>query len=313
MRKFFSKNILEILRFLKLKTKINLYPDQFKNRFFICLFYTMLFARQSYTNYIKGLSFLKKIKLNEETKVIYGLPRAGNHYISHLILSYLEQINSKGDGSIKIVSDRIQFNVKTNSYFSIIDLVDGAIKDKIFFDKNLYSQSHFPSLMTQAYGNLNNLIRIKKVILIRDPLPAILSFTIRNHRDEIIENKFNDKKLFEHYLKYKNFYMFWNKDYLKNNNNLLIIKYEDLVNNTKDQLIKVLQYFGYKIKEDCINKSIQINDYQTVKENLLKVSPEAASFSEVHNIGEKNTQYLKKKISEILKKDRFNFFGYIYK
>ena len=313
MRKFFSKNVLEILRFLKLKTKIDLYPDQFKNRFLIYLFYTTLFLRQSYINYKKGLGFLKKTRLYEEIKVIYGLPRSGNHFINQLILSYLEQLHSKGDGNIKIVNNSIQFNIKNNTYFSLIDLVNGTIKDELFFDKNLFSGTHFPSLMTQAYGNLNNLNKIKKIILIRDPLFAILSFIIRNHKNEIIKNKFNEQSLFTYYLKYKSFYMFWDKDYFKNNNNLLVIKYEDLVNNTKEQLIKIFQYFDYKINEDFIDKSIKINDYQTVKKNLLKVNPELISSSELHNIEEKNTQFLKKKISEILKKDKFNFFGYDYR
>ena len=315
IKKFLNKNILEIFRYLKIKTGINFYPDQFRNGILIKIIYTALFLRVAFQKFKKGYQFLKKSKGDKETKIIFGLPRSGNHFLHRLLGSYLEQLYSKGDGTIKIIDDKIKFNVRLNTYFSIQDIINATMKDQLLLDKNLFSGTHFPSLMTQAYGNLHDLKTIKKIILLRNPKKVISSLIIKIFKDDL--HKTNDivinKAINRYYFKTKDFFSFWHSHLQKiNSQDFLIIKYEELVKNTEDELYKILKFSNIEINRDYLIKSIERNKKENVNKTIENINPSLINSADLSINNKEQRFILEKKIEDILYLDKFNFFGYKY-
>ena len=241
---------------------------------------------------------------------IASYPKSGNTWVRSLLASYL--FSKDGSFSFDLLNKIGQFpshdylkffldkekdrNKKVHEYWV-------AAQDKINLNnKTNFLKTHnaLCTIEKSPFTNKRNTIGV--IYIVRDPRNVITSLS--NHYEITIEEAFdfftNEKKIiFESELGAGNFQFIgsWSANYASWKNNKvfpkIIIKYEDLLSNTKETFIKILNFLGEK-------ESVQKN-----QEKIDKVI-ENCKFESLRNMEEKEGFY--EAASSKRTKKKINFF-----
>jgi len=182
-----------------------------------------------FNEYIKGIFINIKID-----SYIVSYPKCGRTWLYNILSLYSKKINSQNN-----VNDRklIKFN-------------DTLVK----FTHDSSDPSPYP-IKPIKYKN-KDLINKKKIILLRDPREVIVSHWYHlNFREKTFKKNIsefiNDK-----YLGIEKIISFYNFLNLNSLNNSEIITYERLVNNTFEEIKKILYFLNLEINENLIKNCI---------------------------------------------------------
>ena len=264
-------------------------------------------------------------------------PKSGNTFLRSLLTSYF--YSEDGTFEFEMLKNIKQFPIN-----EIFDKIGVDINDKYLVAKNyiksqeeinkskklsfLKTHSSFCKMYNKFnFSDLKNSLGV--IYIVRDPRNVVTSFA--HHNSKSIENTFelltndltigNEKYDAEVYLGSWNFnYNSW-KIY-KNSEKYLLVKYEDLVKNTKNVFIKILKFInelsqnGKSIDEKKIEKVINQTNFSRMK-NLedkhgfeeAKVNDNTGQIVKFFNLGPKNDwkktldHNIKKKIENKFQKE----------
>ena len=264
-------------------------------------------------------------------------PKSGNTFLRSLLTSYF--YSEDGTFEFEMLKNIQQFPIN-----EIFDKIGVDINDKYLVAKNyiksqeeinkskklsfLKTHSSFCKMYNKFnFSDLKNSLGV--IYIVRDPRNVVTSFA--HHNSKSIENTFelltndltigNEKYDAEVYLGSWNFnYNSW-KIY-KNSEKYLLVKYEDLVKNTKNVFIKILKFInelsqnGKSIDEKKIEKVINQTNFSRMK-NLedehgfeeAKVNHNTGQIVKFFNLGPKNDwkktldHNIKKKIENKFQKE----------
>ena len=264
-------------------------------------------------------------------------PKSGNTFLRSLFTSYF--YSEDGTFEFEMLKNIQQFPIN-----EIFDKIGVDINDKYLVAKNyiksqeeinkskklsfLKTHSSFCKMYNKFnFSDLKNSLGV--IYIVRDPRNVVTSFA--RHNSKSIENTFelltndltigNEKYDAEVYLGSWNFnYNSW-KIY-KNSEKYLLVKYEDLVKNTKNVFIKILKFInelsqnGKSIDEKKIEKVINQTNFSRMK-NLedeygfeeAKVNNNTGQIVKFFNLGPKNDwkktldHNIKKKIENKFEKE----------
>ena len=264
-------------------------------------------------------------------------PKSGNTFLRSLLASYF--YSEDGTFEFEMLKNIKQFPIN-----EIFDKIGVDINDKYLVAKNyiksqeeinkskklsfLKTHSSFCKMYNKFnFSDLKNSLGV--IYIVRDPRNVVTSFA--HHNSKSIENTFelltndltigNEKNETEVYLGSWNFnYNSW-KIY-KNSEKYLLVKYEDLVKNTKNVFIKILKFInelsqnGKSIDEKKIEKVINQTNFSRMK-NLedehgfeeAKVNHNTGQIVKFFNLGPKNDwkktldHNIKKKIENKFQKE----------
>jgi hypothetical protein len=272
--------------------------------------------KKIYSNFIFNLlakEKFKKIKKRNYDKIfskkysskkinhLVALPRSGSNLLRNLLTSYVELYFKFGNGIPKYdgINDKWY---RTNS-----TIVSGDLQNAITFNNQEYSditsvinEEEFEqkkivfSRHPLQKCNLYNISEGKLLIIIRNPKDQIKSeYLVRKKISKMFKLKEHNKELDNSLLKKivfqnKIFYNFW-KNFIKNkikNKDFITINFNELQNSTKDILVKILEFYEYKIDHEHIDSTIKINSKESYENHFGTRSKNSIRFVENININE---------------------------
>ena len=279
---------------------LNLFKrNLFSKIFFVTCFYIKFFKlfRHNYRIIFKNQVDYSKLKL------IYSLPRSGTHYSCYIINSYTEMLYNLGDGTPKIKKDKkflnedeLIYGIKKTQLVKRLDFKFQVIDEELpEIDYDQAYVGHHPI----PFDNLIDFNKIKPVVLIRSPEESISSYVLLDFNRRLKKHKikindiYNYKTLIFHQCNlHLKFLDYWEKKYKENNEKILIIRFEDLINETFLTCSKIINFWNIKLDEKLLLKSIEINSKDNLKKkgysNFVVQTPE-------------HQNELRKKIKEIIK------------
>ena len=275
--------------------KLNLYPSSFIktgiNKIYSKLILNILF----YNNFKK---YKKKIfhrvynrkKLNFLQNSLISLPRSGSMFVRCTLSSYYELYFKLGDGIPKYdsINDKwifVERPIVESHSWNIIDLekFNRTVESKLNTKEENFRVvfSRFPANKLDLF-DLNEL---KPAILARKPIDQIISHYTK-HIKKFDLNEKNKNGLNIDFLKYcieryEQFVNFWN-NYLidQEQKNYIIIKYEDLINDSYNTFIKLFNFYNIDIDMELLNKSIDINQTEQSLERLKNIKINKIRFTD---------------------------------
>jgi hypothetical protein len=218
-------------------------------------------------------------------------PKSGNTFLRAMLSSYFYSDEGKFDFELlkniqqfpdKAIFEKIGVDVN-NTY----EVAKNYIKAQEFINNSnklifLKTHSSFCKLYNQFnFSNLKNSLGV--IYVVRDPRNVVSSYA--NHISQTIEQTTefmindittgNDKKRLEVYIGSWNFnYNSWKV--FKNSNKYYMVRYEDLINNTKDELIKLIKFINKLSQNNFLidQKKIDIIIEQTKFSRMKKMENE---------------------------------------
>ena len=264
-------------------------------------------------------------------------PKSGNTFLRSLLSAYF--FSNHGDFEFNLLKNIKQFPVNeifTNIGIDINDkysVAENYIKAQQEINKNKDLQfwkthSSFCKMYNKFnFSNLENSIGV--IYIVRDPRNVITSFARHNSKEiedtlELLINDLtigNEKNEPEVYMGSWNFnYNSW-KVY-NSSNKYFLVKYEDLVNDTKKIFIQILNFINTvtninkSIDEDKIDKAIKTTSFSRMQNLEEQFGFEEAKINEItgqkvkfFNLGPKNhwknslDNKVRKKIEDKFKKE----------
>ena len=310
------KNLIsKLIFFLKLDLrrkfqKLNIYPKNFHNRGILGLYNKFLFIvlfNYRYKKYRKKI--FKKIfnqnRIINKKNFLVSLPRSGSMFVRCMLSSYNELYNRIGDGHPKYdsINDKWIFASRPISESSLWGLLEPEKFNPSFFEKKNYGFDNDVVFCRYPISEVD-LFEIEKsrpVILFRSPLDQIVSLYNKHqfkYYDNVNEINFN---LMKHsvstYLNYKEFWLNFCKE-KKKKEDYLLIKYENLIDNSVEVFSNILKFYNYPLDVDKIKKSVEINSKETTLNKLKEISIKKIRFTDP-----KKLEDTKNKIQDIFYKE----------
>ncbi len=299
-RKFSKKILNQItttdirlkLRFLKNKTGINFYPEIFHKRGLKSLYTRIIFFLLVLEKFYKEtrIKYRKIFNTNLDKidlKFINSLPRSGTTLLQNIISSERELSNNSGDGIPKYMSssDNFIYNDIENKKKIPLNLFEVCYENPTMYEIRYYNKkvqtydysrfyfSHYPISKNDLILNQEQL---KQVYLIREPISSsisnlkhVLNFDkFANFKNIDFEKDYIEKKLENICSNYKYYFKHvYNK---KNNQNIMIVKFENLINFTNETIKKIYNFFDVSFDSEILNKSIEIHTKDKTIKRLFK-------------------------------------------
>ncbi len=309
------------LRFLKNKTGINFYPEIFykkglKSLYTRIIFFFLVLEKFYKETRIKYRRVFNTDFNNVDLKFINSLPRSGTTLLQNIILSERELSNNSGDGIPKYISssDNFIYNDLENKTKIPLNLFEVCYDNPSMYEIRYYNKkvqtydystfyfSHYPISKNDLILNQE---KLKQVYLIREPISSsisnlkhVLNFDkFASLKNVNFEKEYIEKKLESICANYK----FYLKHVInqKNNQNIMIVKFENLINTTNETIKKIYNFFNVSFDLEILNKAIGIHTKDKTIERLYKnksVSNRVSNY-----ILEKDLEIsIKKKIKTIL-------------
>ena len=316
------------LRFLKNKTGINFYPEIFHKKGLKSLYTRIIFFLLVLEKFYKEtrIKYRKVFKTNfnyVDLKFINSLPRSGTTLLQNIILSERELSNSSGDGIPKYISssDNFIYNDLENKKKIPLNLFEVCYDNPSMYEIRYYNKkvqtydystfyfSHYPI-------SKNDLIldqeKLKQVYLIREPISSsisnlkhVLNFDkFAGLKNLNFEKEYIEKKLKGICANYK----FYLKHVLnqKNNQNIMIIKFENLINSTNETIQRIYNFFNINFDLEILNKAIGIHTKDKTIKRLYKNKSVSNRISN-YILEEDLEVLLKKKIKDVLCEEIKNY------
>jgi len=287
-KQFKIKDFLELDLRWKLKRigkhlGINIYPNIFEwkgikglySKFiFFLLFQSLASKKRKFV--LEEIQRITK-KRNYKKKFLISPPSSGSNYLRGILSSYCELYYNIGNGVPK-------FNSLTNTWiysFTPIkhdtlfhqlsrQIIKEQFRDNFLSDEEFYQKmiifSRYPFIACDLFKFQNE----NKVILIREPYDWIVSrYTQFEKNNFFKEGEINKKLIRDELNRLNKFLFYWKNNLRKNKDNYIIVKFEELVKESKEYIIKILNFLEYDVKnEDIIDKSIKINSKEFILKNL---------------------------------------------
>tara|TARA_B100000941_G_C28459072_1_gene529651 strand:+ start:291 stop:1307 length:1017 start_codon:yes stop_codon:yes gene_type:complete len=315
---FKLKNFLELDLRWKLKRigkhlGINIYPSFFKwqglvgiyNKFIL----NMVFRSLASERKKKIFSEIQRITQNKVYKknFLVSPPSSGSNYLRGVLSSYCEIYYKIGNGIPKFNSLTNKWiysfsPIKQDTLFHQLNLqiVKEKFRDKFISDDEFHKRMIIFSRYPFIQSDLFKFEFEKKIILIREPFDWITSRYTQFEKNNFYEEGKINKKLIEDELgRLNNFIIFW-KNKLKDENNFIILKFEEIVKEPNNYIKKVLSFFDYDDKsQEIIDRSIEINSKEFALKNL-GVTFTGTRFKDP-DIKKKNSEKIKIFTEEIMK------------
>ena len=221
-------------------------------------------------------------------------PKSGNTWLRFFIISLL--IGKKTDLNLSHLKAIINYPHSTHFNDLVSDLLDFTeiaknwiiSQKKINSDKNLrFFKTHNMLGKFKGFPFTNSENTLGAIYIVRDPRNVITSlknhYSLSNYK-EAKEFLFNENKILGLSEEQKNLYIeskkfpltqfvgSWKSHYLSWKNmrkNNLLIRYEDLVNDTKNEFNKIADYIGgllkLKFTEDQIDTAINFSSFEKLE------------------------------------------------
>ena len=219
---------------------------------------------------------------------IASYPKSGNTWIRSLISSlvYTDSgvFNFEKLRYVPQFPEKIYFKEFTNDFSNIHNLKKYwiAAQEKINLDRKIkFFKTHHLNCKINEYSFTNNKNTKAKIYIVRDPRNLVNS--ISNHysktHDEAVkflttprfiggsqkEGGINNNDLVTLIGTWNEHYKFWTH----NKENLLILKYENLIKDTEKELIKIINflrnYLEFNINEDKIKNILKTTSFTNLK------------------------------------------------
>ena len=252
---------------------------------------------------------------------IASYPKSGNTWIRFFIISLLmgdkTRLNLNHLKAILAYPNVSQFENLISNFLDLNEVAKNWIpsQKKINSDNNLrFLKTHNMLGKLNNYQFTDNSNTLGAIHIVRDPRNIITS--LKNHwslstYEETKKFLFNDYQILtlseqekEKYEKYKTKYPLpqiigsWKTHYLswkKMSKNYLFVKYEDLIQNPKDEFSRIADFIG---------KLTKIN----FSKNQINTSIELSSFEKLENM-EKEHGFIESSINKEGKKNKFFYLG----
>ena len=264
-------------------------------------------------------------------------PKSGNTFLRSLLSAYF--FSNHGDFEFNLLKNIKQFplnEIFTNIGVDINDkysVAENYIKAQQEINKNKELQfwkthSSFCKMYNKFnFSNLENSIGV--IYIVRDPRNVITSFARHNSKEieETVELLINDLTIGNEKNEPEVYMGSWNFNYnswkvYNSSNKYFLVKYEDLVNDTKKVFIQTLNFINkvaninISIDEDKIDKAIKTTSFSRMQNLEEQYGFEEAKINEItgqkvkfFNLGPKNhwenslDEKLRKKIENRFKKE----------
>jgi len=280
------------LKFLKKKTNINFYPDNFSKTGLKSIYTRLIFFLLMMERFYKEIRIKYRMIFNtkfeyDKIKIINIIPRSGSTFLMNVIYSERELSNGSGDGVPKYMSkeDGFMFNVLENKKEIPFHLFEVCYRDLNFFDYMNYNQDFrafdYANFYFAGYPTIkNDLIphqeKLKQIYLVREPISQCISYLkhmlnfdkFMTLEDKNFESEYIFKKL---KMVCENYKSFINHVYEKRyQENIMIITYENLIKDTKLTVKKIYNFYQVEFNEQFLEESININSKQNTIKMLYK-------------------------------------------
>ena len=272
-------------------------------------------------------------------------PKSGNTFLRSLLSTYF--FSSDGNFNFKYLKNIQQF--PTNEFFNEIDVnvndkyevAKNYLKAQENFNKNntlqfLKTHSSFCKMYNQFnFSDLKN--SLGAIYIVRDPRNVLTSFSHHNSKtiEETAELLIQDRTIRNEKNEVEVYTGSWSFNYnswkiFKPSNRYLLIKYEDLVINTKKIFLEILDFINrlsnskFQIADDKISKIIETTRFEKMQNLEKKLGFEEAEINNktgkkvrFFNLGPNNKWKdkldlkIKNKIESELKKEMTEL-GYLY-
>lgn len=221
---------------------------------------------------------------NQSNKPIFilGMPRSGTSLIEQILSSH-SKVHGLGELTyISDISNQLS-NIKKIAYPNYLNTDDIQLLDSLAeqylnrVDINSQEYKYYTDKMPHNFiyiGLIKSLFRNCKIIhCSRNPLDICLS--IYFHDFNVNHPYSNDLiNLGQYYNMYHDLMSFWKNRY---NNVIFDIKYEDIVENPKENILSLLDYLELDWEDDCLHfykneRTVNTPSYNQVKKPLYKTS-----------------------------------------
>lgn len=170
-------------------------------------------------------------------------PRSGNHWIRNLI----EEATHIATGSV--YCDQHPVHLEKPFPWGGFCAEKGCIGNCRYPKKGdiVVIKTHFPAIKAKQFDcrSCEKFVRI-----VRHPVDSLYSFYV--HRaDEPPQDKLPEAYLRYKIYEWKKFQNYWNEQ-----ENVLTIRYEDLLENPHSTLKNILSYIGYRVKDKDIERAV---------------------------------------------------------
>jgi len=270
---------------------------------------------------------------------ISSYPKSGNTWVRAFLSAYLHSPDGKFNFSLlDKIGEFPDHNIlskfmESKDFHNLGEVSKHWIKVQEFMNlkkENIFLKTHsaFCNINGNAFTDNNNTSAI--IYIVRDPRNVILSlsnhfginqeesFKIITNERHIIYPKINEQKIPSTLVgSWNNNYTSWNNS---NSISKIIIKYEDLINNTKDTFKKIIIFLEKKIQikydEEKITNSISTTQFDNLKKNEEKYGFNMGQKNKFFYLGKKNDwkSLLKPEINEKINiefKSEMKELGYI--
>ena len=240
---------------------------------------------------------------------IASYPKSGNTWVRAILSSLL--YTEDGNFSIQHLKKIDQYPIRkyfegfVNNYHDIKEVMRYWIvtQDKLNLDNETkFLKTHHALCKVDNFHFTNNDNTLATIYIVRDPRNIITSITnyfnfnyneakkfMFNSSQAIIGAKKNNKNSISTLIgSWADHYNTWTK----NNKNVLIVKYENLILNTEEEIIKIINFLQKYKKIKINNKKIKNCIKTTSFENLKKIE-EIGHFNEIeqNNNKEEKTKF----------------------
>ena len=231
---------------------------------------------------------------------IASYPKSGNTWVRSLLSAYLysEDGNFEMDklASIRQFPRTVHFEGLTNDTGNIHEIKKYwvAAQEKINLNnKVIFFKTHNANIKIDNYPFTNKKNTLATIYVVRDPRNVVNSLS--NHyslslnkakefmlRPSVIrETHVQDKGTLSPLGTWADNYISWTH----HNSNLLLIKYEDLMTNAKDEITKIINFLKPHIKFNFDEKKIN-NIIESTKFDNLKKMEKDGRFNEYNDVEE---------------------------
>ena len=227
---------------------------------------------------------------------IASYPKSGNTLVRAMLSSLIYTEDGKLNfEKLKLIPQypkKIHFHGLTNKFSNTQELSKFWIlsQDKINLDNKIkFFKTHHARCNIHNNSFTNSKNTLATIYIVRDPRDVLISFA--KHFSQTVEeskNRMIDRYSFT-YSELENIedalhviLGTWADNYnswIKDNKNALLIKYEDLINNKKDELLKIIEFINKFTKLNPDNKKIN-NCIKTTSFENMKTMEEKGLFNE---------------------------------
>lgn len=155
-------------------------------------------------------------------------------------------------------------------------------------------KTHFPAHEEKQYDNQPS---IKTIRIIRHPVDSIYSYYLYLHGNRPPSARIEDKPLKNYYIHtWRKFQEYWNRE-----KNIVSIRFEDLYNDPKKYLRKVLDAIGYPATDDDIERAV------------AKHPPQGGLLKHLHRFTDQDLALIEYELRPLLKQCGYTINGILYK